>query len=149
MYLLTYLLTDLCPSTRWKHGPSMKALHWILHCATVTISRQVYPIVFTSDSMSRRQVFLGRPLFLFMVWSSKTFAFSLTLQANYNYKIFDCLTPNGAILPGETAKVEWKFSPLEAKMYTVRKQSVASNYTVEIDGGVQNLILQNQDSKLM
>ena len=43
----------------------------------------------------------------------------LTWQANYNYKIYECLTPNGEILPGETAKVEWKFSPLEAKMYTV------------------------------
>ena len=51
-------------STRWEHEPSMKALHWILRCAIVTISFQVYPIFFTSDSMSRRQVFLGRPLFL-------------------------------------------------------------------------------------
>ena len=61
--LLTYFL---CPSTGWEHGPSMKALHWILRCAMVTISRQVYPgpIFFTSDSMSRRHVFLGRPLFL-------------------------------------------------------------------------------------
>ena len=24
------ILSYLCPSTRWEHGPSMKALHWIL-----------------------------------------------------------------------------------------------------------------------
>ena len=46
-------------------GPSMKALHWILSCAMVTIHCHVNPIFFTSDSMSRRHVFLGRPLFLF------------------------------------------------------------------------------------
>ena len=59
------LLTYLCPSTRWEHGPSIKALHRILRCAMVAISCQVYPIFLASDSTSRRQVFLGRPLFLF------------------------------------------------------------------------------------
>ena len=34
----------------------MKALHLITCCAMVTISFQVYPVVFTSDPMSRRQV---------------------------------------------------------------------------------------------
>ena len=63
--MLSYLLTYLCPSTRWEHGPSIKALHRILRCAMVAISCQVYPIFLASDSTSRRQVFLGRPLFLF------------------------------------------------------------------------------------
>ena len=58
------LLTYLRPSTRWEHGPSIKALHWILRCAMVAISCQVYPIFFGSDSTSRRQLFLGRPLSL-------------------------------------------------------------------------------------
>ena len=43
----------------------MKALHCILRCAMLIISCRVYPIFFTSDAMSRRQVFLGRPLFFF------------------------------------------------------------------------------------
>ena len=58
------LLLYLRPSTRWEHGPSIKALHWILRCAMVAISCQVYPIFLDSDSTSRRQVFLGRPRFL-------------------------------------------------------------------------------------
>ena len=59
------VLTYLCPSIRWDHGPSIKALHRILRCARVTLFCQVYSIVLTSDSTSRRQVILGRPLFLF------------------------------------------------------------------------------------
>ena len=51
-----YLLTYLCPSTRWEHGPSIKALHRILRCAMVAISCQVYPIFLASDFTSRRQV---------------------------------------------------------------------------------------------
>ena len=57
--LLTYLLY-LWPSNRWYHGPSMKPLHWILRYTTVTISCQVHPIFFTSDSMTCRQMFPGR-----------------------------------------------------------------------------------------
>ncbi len=60
----SFLLTYLCPSTRWEHGPSIKALHRILRCAVVAISCQVYPIFLASDSTSRRQVFLGCPRFL-------------------------------------------------------------------------------------
>ena len=63
--IVSQILTYLCPSTRWEHGPSIKALHRILRCAMVAISCQVYPIFLASDSTSRRQVFLGRPLFLF------------------------------------------------------------------------------------
>ncbi|BFZ22011.1 hypothetical protein BsWGS_25049 [Bradybaena similaris] len=40
-------------------------------------------------------------------------------QENFNQDIFECLTPSGSILPGQTATMEWRFSPLEAKMYTV------------------------------
>ena len=63
--LVLTLLTYLRPSTRWEHGPSIKALHRILPCAMVAISCQVYPIFLASDSTSRRQVFLGRLLFPF------------------------------------------------------------------------------------
>ena len=60
--LVLTLLTYLRPSTRWEHGPSIKALHRILPCAIVAIFCQVYPIFLASDSTSRRQVFLGSPL---------------------------------------------------------------------------------------
>ena len=41
------------------------------------------------------------------------------LQENYDYKIFECLNPTGEVLPGETVRVQWVFSPLEAKIYKV------------------------------
>ncbi|XP_069472961.1 cilia- and flagella-associated protein 65 [Ambystoma mexicanum] len=40
-------------------------------------------------------------------------------EDNYQHPIFQCLNPRGEILPGMTAQVEWIFSPLEAKTYTV------------------------------
>uniref|UniRef100_UPI0009B41025 cilia- and flagella-associated protein 65 n=1 Tax=Monopterus albus TaxID=43700 RepID=UPI0009B41025 len=36
---------------------------------------------------------------------------------NFNHPVLCCLNPEGQVLPGETAMLEWIFSPLEAKMY--------------------------------
>ncbi|XP_074550256.1 cilia- and flagella-associated protein 65 isoform X1 [Halichoeres trimaculatus] len=42
----------------------------------------------------------------------------LQLQVeNFNHPLLDCLRPEGIVLPGETAMLEWIFSPLEAKVY--------------------------------
>ncbi|XP_078260484.1 cilia- and flagella-associated protein 65 [Rhinoraja longicauda] len=38
---------------------------------------------------------------------------------NYNHPIFQCLNPRGEIKSGMTGYIEWIFSPLEAKSYTV------------------------------
>ncbi|XP_073490445.1 cilia- and flagella-associated protein 65 [Aquarana catesbeiana] len=40
-------------------------------------------------------------------------------EQNYHHPIFQCLNPRGEILPGATAYVEWIFSPMEAKSYSV------------------------------
>ncbi|NXS88297.1 CFA65 protein, partial [Erpornis zantholeuca] len=40
-------------------------------------------------------------------------------EKNFQHPVFVCLTPRGEILPGETGHVEWIFSPLEAKTYSV------------------------------
>ncbi|XP_072274117.1 cilia- and flagella-associated protein 65 [Pyxicephalus adspersus] len=40
-------------------------------------------------------------------------------EQNYHHPVFQCLNPRGEILPGATAYVEWIFSPLEAKTYSV------------------------------
>ncbi|XP_048390683.2 cilia- and flagella-associated protein 65 isoform X2 [Stegostoma tigrinum] len=40
-------------------------------------------------------------------------------EQNYNHPIFQCLNPRGEIQPGMTAYVEWIFSPLEARSYSV------------------------------
>ncbi|KAM9346883.1 cilia- and flagella-associated protein 65 [Symphorus nematophorus] len=38
-------------------------------------------------------------------------------EDNFNHPVLRCLNPEGEVLPGKTATVEWIFSPLEAKMY--------------------------------
>ncbi|XP_043931157.1 cilia- and flagella-associated protein 65 [Protopterus annectens] len=40
-------------------------------------------------------------------------------EENFQHPIFQCLNPRGGILPGMTAHIEWIFSPLEAKTYSV------------------------------
>ncbi|RXM95324.1 Coiled-coil domain-containing protein 108 [Acipenser ruthenus] len=37
----------------------------------------------------------------------------------FKHPVFQCLNPKGEVLPGNTAFIEWIFSPLEAKTYTV------------------------------
>ncbi|XP_018091209.1 cilia- and flagella-associated protein 65 isoform X2 [Xenopus laevis] len=54
-------------------------------------------------------------------------------EQNYHHPIFQCLNPRGEILPGSTACVEWIFSPLEAKTYSV-------NVPIHILGGDSALI---------
>ncbi|XP_030045297.1 cilia- and flagella-associated protein 65 [Microcaecilia unicolor] len=38
---------------------------------------------------------------------------------NFQHPVFQCLNPRGEILPGTSALIEWIFSPLEAKTYSV------------------------------
>ncbi|NXS28662.1 CFA65 protein, partial [Pomatostomus ruficeps] len=40
-------------------------------------------------------------------------------EKNFQHPLFVCLTPKGEIPPGETGHIEWIFSPLEAKTYSV------------------------------
>uniref|UniRef100_A0A8C6V525 Cilia- and flagella-associated protein 65 n=1 Tax=Neogobius melanostomus TaxID=47308 RepID=A0A8C6V525_9GOBI len=40
-------------------------------------------------------------------------------EENFNHPVLRCLNPDGDIPPGEAAILEWIFSPLEAKLYTV------------------------------
>lgn len=48
-------------------------------------------------------------------------------EENYQHAVFVCLNPRGEIAPGMTAHTEWVFSPLEAKMYSVRLSSLKSD----------------------
>ncbi|KAJ0070042.1 hypothetical protein NL108_000306, partial [Boleophthalmus pectinirostris] len=43
--------------------------------------------------------------------------FSQIQEENFNHLVLRCLNPDGEIPPGETATLEWVFSPLEAKLY--------------------------------
>ncbi|KAM9284669.1 cilia- and flagella-associated protein 65 [Cariama cristata] len=40
-------------------------------------------------------------------------------EENFQHPVFVCLTPRGEIPPGTTGRIEWIFSPLEAKTYLV------------------------------
>jgi hypothetical protein len=40
-------------------------------------------------------------------------------QENYSHAVFECINPKGSIGPGQTAAIEWKFSPLETRTYMV------------------------------
>ncbi|XP_071942190.1 cilia- and flagella-associated protein 65-like [Antedon mediterranea] len=52
---------------------------------------------------------------------------------NFNHKVFECLNPTGWVQPGQTANVQWIFSPLEAKTYMV-------DVPIHITGGDTALI---------
>lgn len=41
------------------------------------------------------------------------------LEENFNHPVLECLNPVGELQPGHTAMLEWVFSPLEAKIYSV------------------------------
>ncbi|KAK7168813.1 hypothetical protein R3I93_004958 [Phoxinus phoxinus] len=41
------------------------------------------------------------------------------MEENFSHPILQCMNPGGEIEPGHTALVEWIFSPLEAKTYSV------------------------------
>ncbi|KAJ8253006.1 hypothetical protein GJAV_G00208100 [Gymnothorax javanicus] len=40
-------------------------------------------------------------------------------EENFGHPVLQCLTPRGEVQPGHTASLEWIFSPLEAKTYTL------------------------------
>lgn len=40
-------------------------------------------------------------------------------EDNFNSPLLRCLNPEGEVLPGQTAMLEWIFSPMEAKVYRV------------------------------
>ncbi|NWW85581.1 CFA65 protein, partial [Rhynochetos jubatus] len=40
-------------------------------------------------------------------------------EENFQHPVFVCLTPRGEISPATTGHIEWIFSPLEARMYSV------------------------------
>uniref|UniRef100_H3B462 Cilia and flagella associated protein 65 n=1 Tax=Latimeria chalumnae TaxID=7897 RepID=H3B462_LATCH len=54
-------------------------------------------------------------------------------QNNFNHKVIQCLCPKGEIPPGVTAHLEWIFSPLEARTYSV-------DIPIHIEGGNMALI---------
>ncbi|KAL6100579.1 cfap65 [Pungitius sinensis] len=52
---------------------------------------------------------------------------------NFNHPVLVCLNPEGEVLPGKTAMLEWIFSPLEAKMYHM-------DVSISVQGGDSTLV---------
>ncbi|XP_068428766.1 cilia- and flagella-associated protein 65 isoform X2 [Clinocottus analis] len=53
---------------------------------------------------------------------------------NFNHPVLVCLNPEGEVLPGKTATLEWIFSPLEAKVYHV-------GIPIHVQGGDPTLVV--------
>jgi len=57
---------------------------------------------------------------LFLRYIVNIWTFCLIFQDNYDHRIIECLTPEGEIAPYQSLETLWKFSPIEARSYTVR-----------------------------
>lgn len=49
------------------------------------------------------------------------------MEENFSHPVLQCLNPDGELEPGHTALVEWIFSPLEAKTYSVSNSFTTSS----------------------
>ena len=113
-HIILTLLMPVYSLAAW----AIKALNWIHRCAMVTICCQVCTIFLISDSMSRGQVFLGRPLVLFLYidpMSRASFCF-------YFYWQLICLRP-----PSVVAEFVWPFHICDSpEAYLLTKVSILS-----------------------
>jgi len=80
--LLTYLLTYLGLSFHEEHRPSTTTRHRVLFCAALTASCHDLLVFLNSAYVSRRQEFLGRPIFLFP-WGFHCRAWRVMLEGGF------------------------------------------------------------------
>ncbi|XP_044073745.1 cilia- and flagella-associated protein 65 isoform X2 [Siniperca chuatsi] len=86
-----------------------------LHFAS---KRHVFTSVTIGDCTPPRQVYeLHNGGAVPVRYEVDTAALSQLQVDNFNHPVLCCLNPEGEVLPGKTATLEWIFSPLEAKMY--------------------------------
>ncbi|XP_070771214.1 cilia- and flagella-associated protein 65 [Enoplosus armatus] len=80
--------------------------------------RHVFTSVTIGDCTPPRQVYeLHNGGAVPVHYEVDTTALSQLRKDNFNHPVLCCLDPEGEVLPGKTAMLEWIFSPLEAKMY--------------------------------
>ncbi|XP_040912258.1 cilia- and flagella-associated protein 65 [Toxotes jaculatrix] len=86
-----------------------------LHFAS---NRHVFTSVTIGDSSPPRQVCeIHNAGAVPVHYEVDTAVLSQLQMDNFNHPVLCCLSPEGEVLPGKTAVLEWIFSPLEAKMY--------------------------------
>lgn len=52
------------------------------------------------------------------------------MEENFSHPVLQCLNPTGELEPGHTAMLEWIFSPLEAKTYTVSYSTISFSWNI-------------------
>ncbi|XP_041477861.1 LOW QUALITY PROTEIN: cilia- and flagella-associated protein 65-like [Lytechinus variegatus] len=103
--LLNFTGVTVSQDRRYVHFPSNKHMFSPVPIGGVINPKQVYEL-YNGGGME-------------VMYQLDLTALEQIQEENFNHRIFDCLNPKGVIPAGRTAKVEWIFSPLEAKTYMV------------------------------
>ncbi|XP_068557648.1 cilia- and flagella-associated protein 65 [Cebidichthys violaceus] len=87
-------------------------------CLHVASKRHVFTSVTIGDCTPPKQVYeLHNCGAVPLRYEVDTAVLSQLKVDNFNHPVLVCLNPEGELLPGRTAMLEWIFSPLEAKIY--------------------------------
>ncbi|XP_073329268.1 cilia- and flagella-associated protein 65 [Pagrus major] len=87
-------------------------------CLHLASKRRVFTSVTIGDRAPPRQVHeLHNGGAVPVQYEVDSTVLSQLQEDNFNHPVLCCLNPQGEVLPGKTAMLEWIFSPLEAKMY--------------------------------
>ncbi|XP_073401523.1 cilia- and flagella-associated protein 65 isoform X2 [Dendrobates tinctorius] len=103
--LLNFIGVTVEKDQRYVHFTSTK------HCFT--------PVAIGSSSPSKQIYELFNGGSVAVIYEIQLEPLRGVQEENYHHPIFQCLNPRGEIVPGATACVEWIFSPLEARTYSV------------------------------
>ncbi|XP_013412505.1 cilia- and flagella-associated protein 65-like [Lingula anatina] len=103
--LLNFIGVTVEPERRYIHFPSNKHMFTPVPVGEKNSPKQIYEL-YNGGAVPVKFEFDLLPL-------------EILKQENFDHPVFECLNPQGEILPGRTAYIEWRFSPLEAKTYMV------------------------------
>ncbi|XP_040295968.1 cilia- and flagella-associated protein 65 [Bufo bufo] len=103
--LLNFIGVTVDKEQRYVHFTSTKHRFTPVAIGTSSPSKQIYEL-FNGGSVA-------------VIYEIQLEPLREVQEQNYHHPIFQCLNPRGEILPGATAFVEWIFSPLEARTYSV------------------------------
>ena len=103
--LLNFVGVTVEPERRYIHFPSNKHMFTPVPIGENHSPKQIYE-VYNGGALPVKYEFDLTPL-------------KAVQEENFDHAIFECLNPVGEILPGQSATIEWLFSPLEAKTYCI------------------------------
>ncbi|NXE01264.1 CFA65 protein, partial [Chaetorhynchus papuensis] len=103
----------------------------LLIFSSVTVERNQRYVHFASNKHHFAPIAIGGshpPIQVYKLYNGGSMPVTFEVQLDslvkirensFQHPVFVCLTPRGEIPPGETGHIEWIFSPLEAKTYSV------------------------------